>query len=129
MDQGVDHRGGVVAEDLAPTPERLARLRRMFHAKTVAGVDNAELAFRTDLSSGLRARDFTTGARLPAIVLLSSQTAPSGRTAAPMSGARHFLDPNGQVTRERVDTLAFNPRHAPADSYLLDNRDLARRTV
>lgn len=46
--------------------------RRTFHAKIVVGVDNAELAFRTDLPSGLQAGDFTAGARLPAIVRLSN---------------------------------------------------------
>ena len=46
--------------------------RRTFHAKIVVGVDNAELAFRTDLPPSLRAGDFTAGARLPAIVRLSN---------------------------------------------------------
>ncbi|MFF4118872.1 hypothetical protein ACFY0P_36260 [Streptomyces sp. NPDC001714] len=46
--------------------------RRTFHAKIVVGVDNAELAFRTDLPSDLWAGDFTAGARLPAVVRLSN---------------------------------------------------------
>ncbi|MEW2303828.1 hypothetical protein AB0958_28330 [Streptomyces sp. NPDC006655] len=46
--------------------------RRTFHAKIVVGVDNAELAFRTDLPSDLRAGDFNAGARLPAVVRLSN---------------------------------------------------------
>ncbi|MER5790822.1 hypothetical protein [Streptomyces sp. NPDC001980] len=46
--------------------------RRTFHAKIVVGVDNAELAFQTDLPSDLWAGDFTAGARLPAVVRLSN---------------------------------------------------------
>lgn len=46
--------------------------RRTFHAKIVIGVDNAELAFPADLPAGLRAGDFTAGARLPVTVRLSN---------------------------------------------------------
>ncbi|MFJ9559872.1 hypothetical protein ACIRQQ_07520 [Streptomyces fuscichromogenes] len=46
--------------------------RRTFHAKIVVGVDNAELAFRSDLPADLCAGDFTAGARLPAVVRLSN---------------------------------------------------------
>src|SRR5579875_2225114 len=46
--------------------------RRTFHAKIVIGVDNAERAFPADLPAGLRAGDFTAGARLPVTVRLSN---------------------------------------------------------
>ncbi|MFD8820115.1 catalase, partial [Streptomyces sp. NPDC059627] len=45
---------------------------RTFHAKIVVGVDNAELAFRTDLPADLSAGHFTAGARLPVTVRLSN---------------------------------------------------------
>ena len=43
--------------------------------------------------------------------------------------AQNTLDPNGRATRERVDTLAFNPWHAPAEFRPLGNLNRARRTV
>ncbi|MFJ8158959.1 hypothetical protein [Streptomyces sp. NPDC094468] len=42
--------------------------RRAFHPEIAIGVENAELAFRKDLSPDLAAGFFTAGARLPAIV-------------------------------------------------------------
>ncbi|MGW5056174.1 hypothetical protein ACWEQ2_02550 [Streptomyces sp. NPDC004096] len=40
-----------------------------------------------------------------------------------------LLDPQGQAIRDRVDKLAFNPWHAPADFRPLGNLNRARRVV
>jgi hypothetical protein len=40
-----------------------------------------------------------------------------------------LLEAKGQATRDRVDTLAFNPWHAPARFRPLGNRNRARRVV
>jgi hypothetical protein len=43
--------------------------------------------------------------------------------------AQNILDSKGQATRDHIDTLAFNPWHAPADFRPLGNLNRARRTV
>jgi len=43
--------------------------------------------------------------------------------------AQNALDPKGRATRDHVDTLAFNPWHAPAEFRPLGNLNRARRTV
>ncbi|MFD8819576.1 hypothetical protein ACFV23_50920 [Streptomyces sp. NPDC059627] len=43
--------------------------------------------------------------------------------------AQDLLDAAGQDTRDHVDTLAFNPWHAPAEFRPLGNLNRARRVV
>ncbi|RPE43108.1 catalase [Streptomyces sp. Ag109_O5-1] len=43
--------------------------------------------------------------------------------------AQNILDPKGRATCDHVDTLAFNPWHAPAEFRPLGNLNRARRTV
>lgn len=43
--------------------------------------------------------------------------------------AQDILGPQGRATRDRIDTLAFNPWHAPADFRPLGNLNRARRSV
>lgn len=42
---------------------------------------------------------------------------------------QNILDPKGLATRHHIDTLAFNPWHAPAEFRPLGNLNRARRTV
>jgi hypothetical protein len=51
------------------------------------------------------------------------------RVAALTIPAQDLLDAKGQATRDKVDALAFNPWHAPAQFRPLGNLNRARRVV
>jgi hypothetical protein len=133
-------RGAVLWGDVGPVRFRLSPLSGSAPPPDAAPPDAADALhadFAARLSSSpvrfaLHVQKFVSERLTPledGAVEWKEHDSPWLRVATLTIPGQDLLDAKGQATRDHVDTLAFNPWHAPAEFRPLGNLNRARRVV
>jgi hypothetical protein len=133
-------RGAVLWGDVGPVRFRLSPLTASPPPAKAGATDEAD-GLQDDFAARLRTSPVQFGLHLQKFVSeeltpiedgaveWKEHDSPWLHVATLTIPAQDLLDTKGQATRDRVDTLAFNPWYAPVQFRPLGNLNRARRTV